>query len=215
MSCRGFYTKQLYMVAALVVVALAAAAAALPTSLTLNNTAYHVLSGLPSHASYHCFEQSDIHLLNGTVTDHGGGNVSVHVANGTMPDYTITVDPAVQSQGSLRNVTMSFTCKGAAYVEAGLTYIFRVPTGEQAVQFRLQAAGGGGSVTLLLGPNPPPPPPQPAQCDVAENQTACDTVKPTKGSAKGCAWCTSDDKVHSGCYDALHEPDPTAWSCDK
>ena len=133
-----------------------------------------------------------------------------------MPDYAITVQPAVNGS-SLRNFTASFTCGGTPYTTTGLSYFFKVPAGEQAVQFRVLFPSPAGqiSMTLLTGPNPPPPPPPPAQCQGARDQTACDAVPATKGSSKGCAWCTSDDKLHALCFDALHEPDESAWSCDK
>ena len=133
-----------------------------------------------------------------------------------MPDYSIIVEPALKSKGALRNFSMSFTCDGMPYTLHGLTYIFKLPTGEEAVQWRLVAPAARGSITLLLGPNPPPPPPPTAKCAAAHDKAACDAVKPTKGSSKGCAWCTSGDKVHALCFDALHEPDASAsWSCDQ
>ena len=83
--------------------------------------------------------------------------------------------------------------------------------GEEVVEIRFEPANAAG---LYRGPNPPPPPPPPPACGKAYNQSACDAVPATKGGAKGCAWCTSDDKVHALCFDALHEPD-SSWSCDR
>jgi hypothetical protein len=190
------------------------ATAAAAGQLVLNDTIYHVNSGLPSKGTYKCFEDTDVHSLSGVVTDASGGKISVHVANGTMPDYTITVDPARKGI-NVRNITMSFTCKGVPSVTKGFTYVFKTSMGEQAVQFRFAAAGGAGTIYVLLGPNPPPPPPEPAPCNLAYNHTACHAVAPAPGSKSGCAWCTSNDGVHAACYDALHEPDARTWSCDK
>ena len=62
---------------------------------------------------------------------------------------------------------------------------------------------------LAVGPNPPPP--APTECSQIYNEADCH-----KGATKlACKWCSSDDGVHSLCFDKGHAPKgkKSGWTC--
>ena len=87
------------------------------TSITFNQTVYHVLFASPANT---CFRPKDIHELTGTVTDAAGGRVAVHIANGTMDDYKIAFAPAIGKK-DLRNFTSTYTCDGKTVHANGIS----------------------------------------------------------------------------------------------
>jgi 2,5-diketo-D-gluconate reductase A len=176
-------------------------------------------SGRPYHVQFasgvtECFQRRDVHRLTGVVTDAVGGNISVHIDNQTMPDYTLLFEAGTSQQ---RNMTASYTCKGTAVHAPGHAYFMQAaPHDEKVFEFAIYEPNGRSiDAIFTFGPNPPPPPPPPPACQAAFNEATCDAVPLSLGgSGKACSWCTSNDKVHALCFVASSKPDPSEWSCD-
>ena len=162
-----------------------------------------VLKDAPFHVEFStgsagaCVHPTDIHLITGTIKKTGGNKLSVHVENGTMSDYTMTVGPSDQARPQQRNITVAWNCSGVSQEKNGICNLIEeaghIPTMVDVLIFEGEIGITPPIVALAPGPNPPPPPPPPPQCGKASNQTACDAVPATGGSI-GCTWCTS--KLH-------------------
>lgn len=171
-----------------------------------SNCLFHVADAFATT----CFENRDAHLLTGTISTEAGGNASVHVMNGTVPDFMLDFSKRIpEGRTSYRyNMSATLMCKGVATKFTGFAQQIH---GKGTFGLMIYESGTGASrrlrAELANGPNPPPPPPN---CPDFRNRTSCDTV-PAMGGA-GCSWCTSSDGVHALCFATDHEP-ATGWKC--
>jgi hypothetical protein len=159
---------------------------------------YHVSEAAPAACTVH----RDIHQISGTVDDTGGV-LTVHVVNGSIPDYSIHVGAAGSSERTLNATLMCdktpLVCRGFASCNTTACEDFLLTFGP---------IGQSLAVDLDRGPNPPPPPPPPASCYNSFSSAACKAVG-------GCEWCVTKDKLHALCFDASKPPPAAGWTCTK
>ena len=179
-------------------------------SIHLNKQPYHAALVLTEI----CIEMRDVHRLSGTITDDKGGVLSVHVVNGTIADYKMSVAPlGHMPHGTFHNISVSYLCKGKTVSVTGRATF---PPMATEIVFNAPSSAEVG-VIFLKGPNPPPPPPPPPSCATTGrvNQSACDAVKPASGTGPACSWCESKDGAHKLCFVHDHKPDAADWNCDR
>jgi len=170
-----------------------------PSHIILKDAMYHVSEA----ASAACTVHGDIHMISGTADDTGG-LLTVHVVNGSIPDYTIHMQPVAQAQYGERKLNATLECGGAPLVCQG----FASCNTTACDDFLLTFGPGSRSLAVDLdrGPNPPPPPPPPPTCGTSFSPSACKAVA-------GCEWCVSKDKLHALCFDKSSPPPAAGWSC--
>ena len=164
-------------------------------TITLDKSPYHaVFADTPQL----CINARDVHRLTGKFDVALGGTLAVHVDNGTLPDYTMTIGPPAPTTGSYapRNVTATLKCKGETInVNGTANILVEKPEPPSFVSFDFRTSAHTTGAIFEKGVNPPPPPPPPPSCATTgkANQSACDAVKPAQGPGPACSWCESKD----------------------
>jgi hypothetical protein len=192
-------------------------AGSLSDVITFNKSPFHAVF---AEGPDICITAHDIHRLTGSLDIAVGGKVAVHVDNGTIPDYTLTIGGPWGPKGPFmrRNVSATFTCKGKTVTANGTADVLvQKPQPPMLEEFSLSTDPHAPGAIFEKGINPPPPPPPPPTCGTtgAANQSACDAVKPKVGSGPACSWCESKDGIHSLCFVYNHTPDASSWNCDR
>lgn len=135
------------------------------TPYSFDKVVYHVW---PDSEDTTIFPNNDIHLLNGTLLP-GGGDISLHSANGTFTDTTIHFGPAqniTKYLTHMRNISVAFAGGEhfhghAVFIDSPLAH---PPVHELQQMLWYTYAIHTGIVSevamVVIGPNPPPPPPR-------------------------------------------------------
>ena len=165
-------------------------------ALSFRIASYHVNRG----SEVALLPEGDVHVLNGTVPDTGGG-IAATCLNGTVANYTIELGP-IDSR-NIRNISAQLHgVGGMGQALRGTATCSVVPEAPECWAFTWQMPN---RAELMYNPLPPAP-----KCGSAYSEAECEGVWPVNKGA--CRWCTSDDKVHSLCFSAGNEPPKASWS---
>ena len=117
---------------------------------TLKDVVFHVGHAVPAA----CTVSRDLHVLTGSFDYMKGGSLSVHVLNGSLPNYTLTLSSRLQITNA------KLMCHGVPLMTEG--FITCNTSSLTCNNVILTSTSGGvphSVLDLRSGPNPPPPPP--------------------------------------------------------
>lgn len=159
-----------------------------------------------------CTVKRDVHLLTGTIASEGG-DVAVHMLNGTLPDYTLHFGPASKDPLHMTTLAADIECNGTSVALNGTANCnpSKCYTLSLFVKDKYDRHSSP-NLELFTGPNPPPPPPSNPRCALSLNQSACEAAKPSP-AGDACSWCVSDDGLHKLCFVDGHTPPQPGWTC--